>query len=143
MTKGTIAEDRFNAGYVEGYKRWLSDNLQDLSFSDSSISRGITDKEAETKIELEQVKNDARKMHKAFLKKQEEDEYTIESQKCAIESMTQELESLKSNLKDLDTWMEARKESTRYQTWDDKGCKYDGYWLMAQYTLWIDPKGAE
>uniref|UniRef100_M1DQF0 Uncharacterized protein n=1 Tax=Solanum tuberosum TaxID=4113 RepID=M1DQF0_SOLTU len=102
MNKDTIAIDRFNAGYDETYKAWLERNIQGISFSVLNIYRSVEDKESKALIELREVRREAQEMHEEFLRKQEEDKY-------ALESVTQELESLRSDLGELNLWIGDKK----------------------------------
>uniref|UniRef100_M1E1A0 DUF7745 domain-containing protein n=1 Tax=Solanum tuberosum TaxID=4113 RepID=M1E1A0_SOLTU len=128
MDKDTIAADRFNAGYDETYKGWLKDNLQGISFPVPNIYRSLEDKESKALIKLREVKKESWEMHNEFLRKQEEDKYTFEG-------VTQELESLKRDFGELNAWMESKKGEMRFEDWEEKGHRYDGYWLMIQYRL--------
>ncbi|KAK4723565.1 hypothetical protein R3W88_026344 [Solanum pinnatisectum] len=94
--------DRFNTGYDKTYKAWLKDDIQGISFPVPNIYRSVEDKESKTLIELREVKKEAQEMYKKFLRKQEEDRY-------ALESVTQELESLRSDLGELNYGLEIRK----------------------------------
>uniref|UniRef100_M1DKQ2 Uncharacterized protein n=1 Tax=Solanum tuberosum TaxID=4113 RepID=M1DKQ2_SOLTU len=102
MNKDTIAIDRFNTGYNETYKAWLKRNIHGISFSVLNIYRSVEDKESKALIELRGVRREAQKMHEEFLRKQEEDKY-------ALESVTQELESLRSDLGELNLWIGDKK----------------------------------
>jgi len=102
MNKDTIAIDRFNAGYDETYKAWLERNIQGISFSVPNIYRSVEDKESKALIELREVRKEAQEMHNEFLRNQEEDKY-------ALESVSQELESLRSDLGELNSWIKDKK----------------------------------
>ncbi|KAG5572433.1 hypothetical protein H5410_062199 [Solanum commersonii] len=62
----------------------------------------MEDKESKALIELSEVRREAQEMHDKFLRKQEEDKYTIKS-------VTQELESLRSDLGELNLWIGDKK----------------------------------
>ncbi|XP_049343488.1 uncharacterized protein LOC125807795 [Solanum verrucosum] len=128
MNKDTIAIDRFNAGYDETYKAWLKRNIQGISFSVPNIYRSVEDKESKTLIELREVRREAQEMHEQFLRKQEEDKY-------ALESVTQELESLRSDLGELNLWIGDKKNGMCLEDWEEKGRRSEGYLLMIQYRL--------
>ncbi|KAK4737705.1 hypothetical protein R3W88_001402 [Solanum pinnatisectum] len=68
------------------------------------------------------------KTYKAWLKDniQEEDKY-------ALESVTQELESLRSDLGELNLWIEDKKNGMCREDWEEKGRRSEGYLLMIQY----------
>jgi len=55
--------------------------------------------------------------------------------KYDFKSVTQELESLRSDLGELNSWMEGKRGDMRFEDWEEKGHWYDEYWLMAQYRL--------
>uniref|UniRef100_M1A7P6 Uncharacterized protein n=1 Tax=Solanum tuberosum TaxID=4113 RepID=M1A7P6_SOLTU len=55
MNKGTIAANRFNAGYDETYKTWLKGSRQGISFSVPNIYRSVEDKESKALIELREA----------------------------------------------------------------------------------------
>uniref|UniRef100_M1A8P6 Uncharacterized protein n=1 Tax=Solanum tuberosum TaxID=4113 RepID=M1A8P6_SOLTU len=128
MNKDTIAADRFNAGYDETYKDWLKGNIQGISFSVPNIYRSVEDKESKALIELREVRREAQEMHEEFLRKQEEDKY-------ALESVTQELESLRSNLGELNLWIGDKKSGMCLEDWEEKGRRSEGYLVMIQYRL--------
>ncbi|KAG5581689.1 hypothetical protein H5410_052316 [Solanum commersonii] len=67
-------------------------------------------------------------MHDEFLRKQEEDKY-------ALESVIQELESLRSDLGELNLWIGDKKSRMRLEEWEEKGRWSEGYLLMIQYRL--------
>ncbi|KAK4706703.1 hypothetical protein R3W88_033742 [Solanum pinnatisectum] len=115
----TIAVDRFNVGYDQTYKAWLKDDIQGISFPVPNIYRSVEDKESKALIELREVKREAQEMHNEFLQKQEEDRY-------ALESVTQELESLRSDLEC---------SGMCHEDWEEKGRRSEGYLLMIQYRL--------
>ena len=52
MDKDTIAPDRFNARYDEGYKKWLKKNIQSISSPTPYNFRSVTGKEAKAVGEL-------------------------------------------------------------------------------------------
>ncbi|KAG5611997.1 hypothetical protein H5410_023278 [Solanum commersonii] len=66
--------------------------------SDGKICMHVKDKEFKALIELREVKREAQEKHNEFLRKQEEDKY-------ALESVTRELESLRSDLGELNLWI--------------------------------------
>ncbi|KAH0744464.1 hypothetical protein KY290_032457 [Solanum tuberosum] len=113
MKDGTIAADRFNAGYDETYKAWLKGNIQSISSPVPNSYRSVEDKESKTLIEL---------------REQEEDKY-------ALESVTQELESLRRNLGELNLWIGDKKSGMCLEDWEEKGRRSEGYLLMIQYRL--------
>ncbi|KAH0647581.1 hypothetical protein KY285_032829 [Solanum tuberosum] len=113
MNKDTIAIDRFNAGYDETYKAWLKRNIQGISFSVPNIYRSVEDKESKALIEL---------------REQEEDKY-------ALESVTQELESMRSDLGEFNLWIGDKKSIMCLEDWEEKGRRSEGYLLMIQYRL--------
>ncbi|KAH0696517.1 hypothetical protein KY290_013887 [Solanum tuberosum] len=113
MNKDTIAADRFNAGYDETYKAWLKDNLQGISFPVPNIYRSVEDEESKALIKL---------------RKKEEDKYTLES-------VTRELESLRSDLGVLNLWIGDKKSRICLEDWEEKGRRSDGYLLMIQYRI--------
>uniref|UniRef100_M1DUV0 Uncharacterized protein n=1 Tax=Solanum tuberosum TaxID=4113 RepID=M1DUV0_SOLTU len=102
MDENTIAADRFNVGYDETYKAWLKDNIQGISFPVPNIYHSVEDKESKALIELREVRKEAQEMHNEFLRNQEEDKY-------ALESVSQELESLRSDLGELNSWIKDKK----------------------------------
>ncbi|KAH0672239.1 hypothetical protein KY284_023326 [Solanum tuberosum] len=128
MKEGTIAVDQFNAGYDETYKAWLKRNIQGISFSVPNIYRSVEDKESKALIELGEVKKEAQEMYNEFLRKQEEDKY-------ALESVTQELESLRSDLGELNLWIGDKKSGICLENWEEKSHRSEGYLLMIQYKL--------
>ncbi|KAK4727284.1 hypothetical protein R3W88_032201 [Solanum pinnatisectum] len=128
MDEKTIAVDRFNAGYDETYKAWLKDDIQGISFPVPNIYRSVEDKESKALIELRELKKEAQEMHHEFLRKQEEDRY-------ALESVTQELESLRSDLGELNLWVGDKKSGMCHENWEEKGRRSEGYLLMIQYRL--------
>ncbi|KAG5568685.1 hypothetical protein H5410_064302, partial [Solanum commersonii] len=67
-------------------------------------------------------------MHDEFLRKQEEDKY-------ALESVTQELERLRSDLGELNLWIGDKKSGMCFEDWEEKGRRSEGYLLMIQYRL--------
>ncbi|KAG5622437.1 hypothetical protein H5410_007655 [Solanum commersonii] len=67
-------------------------------------------------------------MYNEFLRKQEEDKY-------AFESVTQELESLRSDLGELNLWIGDKKSGMCLEDWEEKGRRSEGYLLMIQYRL--------
>ncbi|KAK4721749.1 hypothetical protein R3W88_011982 [Solanum pinnatisectum] len=68
--------------------------------------------------------------YKAWLKDdiQEEDRY-------ALESITQELESMRSNLGKLNLWIGDKKSGMCLEDWEEKGRRNERYLLMIQYRL--------
>ncbi|KAK4724720.1 hypothetical protein R3W88_027499 [Solanum pinnatisectum] len=128
MDEKTIAVDRFNAGYDETFKAWLKDNIQGIFFPIPNIYCSVEDKESKALIELREVKKEAQEMHNEFLQKQEEDRY-------ALESVTQELESLRSDLGELNLWIGDKKNGMCLEDWEEKGRRSEGYLLMIQYRL--------
>uniref|UniRef100_M1D7R8 Uncharacterized protein n=1 Tax=Solanum tuberosum TaxID=4113 RepID=M1D7R8_SOLTU len=58
MKDGTIAADRFNAGYDETYKAWLKGNIQSISSPVPNSYRSVEDKESKTLIELREVRRE-------------------------------------------------------------------------------------
>ncbi|TMW92343.1 hypothetical protein EJD97_013179 [Solanum chilense] len=52
MDKDTIAPDRFNAGYDEGYEKWLKDDIQSISTLTPRSFRSLTNNEAKAVVEL-------------------------------------------------------------------------------------------
>ncbi|KAH0758449.1 hypothetical protein KY290_021942 [Solanum tuberosum] len=128
MNKDTIAANRFNARYDETYKAWLKGNIQGISFPVPNIYRSVKDKKSKDLIELREVKREAQDMHNEFLRKQKEDKY-------ALESVTRELESLRSDLGELNLWIGDKKSGMCFEDWEKKGRQSDGYLLMIQYRL--------
>ncbi|KAK4738128.1 hypothetical protein R3W88_001825 [Solanum pinnatisectum] len=128
MDEKAITVDWFNAGYDETYKAWLKDNIQGISFPVPNIYRSVEDKESKALIELREVKKEAQEMHNEFLRKQDEDKY-------ALESVTQELESLRSDLGELNLCIEDKKNGMCREDWEEKGRWSEGYLLMIQYRL--------
>ncbi|KAK4716200.1 hypothetical protein R3W88_014538 [Solanum pinnatisectum] len=137
MDEKTIAVDRFNAGYDETYKAWLKDDIQGISFPVPNIYRDVEDKESKALIELRELKKEAQEMHHEFLRKQEEDRY-------ALESVTQELESLRSDLGELNLWVGDKKSGMCHENWEEKGRRSEGYLLMIDLDLtsWHRTRGA-
>ena len=60
MEKDTIARDRFNAGYVKGYKEWIKKDIQNVSSQTPCIFHSVTDREDKGVAELQEVKKEAR-----------------------------------------------------------------------------------
>ncbi|KAK4726792.1 hypothetical protein R3W88_031709 [Solanum pinnatisectum] len=128
MDEKTIVVDRFNAGYDQTYKAWLKDDIQGISFPVPNIYCSVEDKESKALIELREVKKEAQEMHNEFLRKQEEVRY-------ALESVTHELESLRSDLGELNLWIRDKKSGMCLEDWEEKGRRSEGYLLMIQYKL--------
>ncbi|KAK4737130.1 hypothetical protein R3W88_000827 [Solanum pinnatisectum] len=128
MDYDTIAADRFNARYDETYKAWLKDNLQGISFPVPNIYSSVEGKESKALIELREVKKKAQEMHNKFLRKQEEDKYSLES-------VTQELEISRSDLGEVNSWIEGKKGEMWFKDWEEKGRRCYGYLLVIQYRL--------
>ncbi|KAK4721860.1 hypothetical protein R3W88_012093 [Solanum pinnatisectum] len=119
----TIVVDRFNAGYDETYKAWLKDNIQGISFSVPNIYHSVEDKESKALIDLRDAKREAQEMRNKFLQKQEEDKY-------ALESVTQELKNLRSDLGELNLWIRDKKSGMCLEDWEEKGRQSERYLLM-------------
>ncbi|KAG5577267.1 hypothetical protein H5410_057401 [Solanum commersonii] len=87
----------------------------------------MEDKEFKALIELRKVKRESQEIHNEFLQKQEED-------KDALESVTRELESLRSNLGELNLWIGDNKSGMCPEDWEEKGRRSE-YLLMIQYRI--------
>ncbi|KAH0712594.1 hypothetical protein KY289_008553 [Solanum tuberosum] len=120
MNKYTIPANWFNVGYDEAYKAWLKDNLKGIFFPVPNIYRSVEDKESKALIELREVKREAQEMHNEFLRKQEEDKY-------ALESVNRELESLRSDLGELNLWIGDKKSGMCPENCEEKGRRSDIY----------------
>ncbi|KAG5574131.1 hypothetical protein H5410_063897, partial [Solanum commersonii] len=84
--------------------RYMAINREKLITGCSPVNQEHmhNDKESKALIELREVRREAQKMHEEFLRKQEKDKYTLES-------ITQELESLRSDLGELNLWIGDKK----------------------------------
>ena len=70
MGKDTIAPDRFNAGYDEGYKAWLKRDIQNISFQIPRSFRSVIDKKAKAVAELRELKEEANEVYAKFVENQ-------------------------------------------------------------------------
>ena len=71
MGKNTIAPERFNAGYDEGYKGWLKKDIQNISFQILRSFHSVTDKEAKAVAELGELKKEANEVYAKFVENQD------------------------------------------------------------------------
>ncbi|XP_027768042.1 uncharacterized protein LOC114074357 [Solanum pennellii] len=122
MNKDTIAPDRFNAGYDEGYKEWLKKDIQNISFQTPRNFRSVTDREAKAVAELEEIKEEAKEVYAKFVENQD-----------ALERATQEVERLRRGYDDFDNWIQQKIERMRYESLEDKGRLGEGFLLMLRY----------
>ena len=71
MGKDTIALDRFNAGYDEGYKEWQKRDIQNISFQILHSFRSVMDREAKVVAELQEMKEEANEVYAKFVENQD------------------------------------------------------------------------
>ncbi|KAG5612311.1 hypothetical protein H5410_023592 [Solanum commersonii] len=67
-------------------------------------------------------------MHEKFLRKKEKDKH-------ALESVTQELERLRSDFGELNLWIGDKKSGMCLEDWEEKGRRSKRYLLMIQYRI--------
>ena len=94
MGKDTIAPDRFNAGYDEGYKEWLKKDIHNISFQIPRSFRSVTDKEAKAVAELQEMKEEANEVYAMFVENQD-----------ALERATREVERLRQGYDEFENWI--------------------------------------
>ena len=97
MGKDTIAPDRFNAGYDEGYKEWLKRDIQNISFQIPRSFRSVTDREAKAVAELQEIKEEDNEVYAKFVENQD-----------ALERETREVERLRQWYDDFDNWIQQK-----------------------------------
>ena len=99
MGKNTIALDRFNVGYDEGYKEWLKKDIQNISFQIPRSFRSVTDREAKAVAELQAMKEEANEVYAKFVENQD-----------ALERVTREIERLRQGYDEFDSWIQQKIE---------------------------------
>ena len=99
MGKDTIALDRFNAGYDEGYKEWQKRDIQNISFQIPLSFRSVTDKEAKAVAELQELKDETNEVYAKFVENQD-----------ALERATREIERLGEGYDEFDNWIQQKIE---------------------------------
>ena len=92
--KDTIAPDRFNAGYDEGYKEWLKKDIQNISFLILRSFRSVTDREAKAVAELQEMKEETNEVYAKFVENQD-----------ALERTTREVERLRQGYDEFKNWI--------------------------------------
>ncbi|KAG5601398.1 hypothetical protein H5410_032768 [Solanum commersonii] len=63
------------------------------------------------------------------------DEFLQSKRRTNTESVTQELERLRSDLGELNLWIGDKKSGMCLEDWEEKGRRCEGYLLMIQYRL--------
>ena len=71
MDKDTIAPDRFNAGYDNGYKKWLKKEIQSVSSQTPRNFCSVTDKQAKVVAEIQEVKKESQQVYAKFVENQD------------------------------------------------------------------------
>ena len=109
MGKDTIAPDRFNAGYDEGYKAWLKRDIQNISFQIPRSFRSVTDKEAKAVAELRELKEEANEVYAKFVENQD-----------ALERETRDIERLRQGYDEFDSWTQQKNREDAIRVWEKK-----------------------
>ena len=122
MGKDTIALDRFNTGYDEGYKAWLKRDIQNISFQIPRSFRSVTDKEAKAQAQLRELKEEANEVYAKFVENQD-----------ALEKATREIERLRQGYDEFDSWIQQKIERMRYESLEDKERLGEVFLLMLRY----------
>ena len=131
MGKDTIAPDRFNAGYDEGYIAWLKRDIQNISIQILCSFRSVTDKEAKAVAELRELREETNEVYAKLVENQD-----------ALERATREIERLKKGYEEFDNWIQQKIERMRYESLEDKGRLGEGFLLMLRY-MFQQHKNAE